>query len=129
MYVQTTSSLQNMKDTFINTNAPMSRFNTQYQSHNYSDRQEILYYIHQALQNIATHIFFVHTFLVRTSSVLIDALHAYRTYDRQKIRNCLQSLKDSIHQLVNLNHNLGGFREYVVPFNISPLPPRVPSSS
>ena len=40
-----------------------------------------------------------------------------------------RDLNTCLHQLTNLNHGLGGFREYLVPFNDPPSPPRLSASS
>ena len=50
----------------------MSRRQNKQQSRNYANYQEHIYHTHEALQNLTTHISSIHTWLIRTSSALLD---------------------------------------------------------
>ena len=95
----------------------MSRYQNQYTSCTYAELQDRLYDTHEGLQEFSAHIAYIHTRLIRTSSVILDAL-MYPTHIQhtESFRNFRRDLNNLIHQLAKLNYDLGESMEYLVPF-------------
>ena len=119
-----------MKNTFIIKNKQMSRQQNQHNGCTYVERQDHSYDTHKELQELNAHIGFIRIRLIRNSSTLLDArLNATHIYQTEAFGSAHRDLNNSIHQVVNLNHDLGEFKELLVPFNTPPSPSSSSASS
>ena len=112
------------------TNKQMSHQQNQRNNRIYEECQDHLYETHTELQELIACIGLIHNSLIRLSCALLYP-NTYTSSEPQtnKFAIVRRFLNNSIHQLANINFDLGEFWDYLIPFNEQPPNSPSPSSS